>query len=51
MSTPYDKRRSPHAHCSFGGGTALVPTLAEGETQTAKDFSSDQEVRWCPRLR
>ncbi len=29
-------------------GTALVPTLAEGETQTAKDFSSDQEVRWCP---
>jgi len=29
-------------------GTALVPTLSEGETQTAKDFSSDQEVRWCP---
>lgn len=29
-------------------GTALVPTLDEGETQTAKDFSSDQEVRWCP---
>ncbi|MBM7518236.1 2-oxoglutarate ferredoxin oxidoreductase subunit beta [Nocardioides nitrophenolicus] len=29
-------------------GTALVPTLADGETQTAKDFSSDQEVRWCP---
>lgn len=29
-------------------GTALVPTLGEGETQTAKDFSSDQEVRWCP---
>nr|WP_141007904.1 2-oxoacid:ferredoxin oxidoreductase subunit beta [Nocardioides humi] len=29
-------------------GTALVPALAEGETQTAKDFSSDQEVRWCP---
>ncbi|THV13052.1 2-oxoacid:ferredoxin oxidoreductase subunit beta [Nocardioides caeni] len=29
-------------------GTALVPTLPEGEKQTAKDFSSDQEVRWCP---
>ncbi|NKY41868.1 2-oxoacid:ferredoxin oxidoreductase subunit beta [Nocardia cerradoensis] len=29
-------------------GTALVPALAEGATQTAKDFSSDQEVRWCP---
>jgi 2-oxoglutarate ferredoxin oxidoreductase subunit beta len=29
-------------------GTELIPTLGEGETQTAKDFSSDQEVRWCP---
>ncbi|GAA1517311.1 2-oxoacid:ferredoxin oxidoreductase subunit beta [Nocardioides humi] len=29
-------------------GTALVPRLAEGQTQTGKDFSSDQEVRWCP---
>ncbi len=29
-------------------GTDAVPTLGEGETQTAKDFSSDQEVRWCP---
>ncbi|HWJ67285.1 MAG TPA: 2-oxoacid:ferredoxin oxidoreductase subunit beta [Nocardioides sp.] len=29
-------------------GTAFVPTLGEGESQTAKDFSSDQEVRWCP---
>ncbi|WGX97757.1 2-oxoacid:ferredoxin oxidoreductase subunit beta [Nocardioides sp. L-11A] len=29
-------------------GTALVPALADGETQTGKDFSSDQEVRWCP---
>ncbi|TNM36329.1 2-oxoacid:ferredoxin oxidoreductase subunit beta [Nocardioides albidus] len=29
-------------------GTALVPRLDEGETQTGKDFSSDQEVRWCP---
>ncbi|WP_141015327.1 2-oxoacid:ferredoxin oxidoreductase subunit beta [Nocardioides sambongensis] len=29
-------------------GTESVPTLAEGESQTAKDFSSDQEVRWCP---
>ncbi|NPC96039.1 2-oxoacid:ferredoxin oxidoreductase subunit beta [Nocardioides sp. zg-DK7169] len=29
-------------------GTALVPTLGEGESQTGKDFTSDQEVRWCP---
>ena len=29
-------------------GTESVPSLAEGESQTAKDFSSDQEVRWCP---
>ncbi|WP_141006177.1 2-oxoacid:ferredoxin oxidoreductase subunit beta [Nocardioides humi] len=29
-------------------GTDLIPTLDEGQTQTAKDFSSDQEVRWCP---
>ncbi|TIC80252.1 2-oxoacid:ferredoxin oxidoreductase subunit beta [Nocardioides sp. GY 10127] len=29
-------------------GTEGVPTLAEGETLTGKDFSSDQEVRWCP---
>ncbi|KUG56816.1 2-oxoacid:ferredoxin oxidoreductase subunit beta [Serinicoccus chungangensis] len=29
-------------------GTAGVPTLPEGEKQTKKDFTSDQEVRWCP---
>ncbi|MFT4011224.1 MAG: 2-oxoacid:ferredoxin oxidoreductase subunit beta [Nocardioidaceae bacterium] len=29
-------------------GLAGVPALAEGQTQTRKDFSSDQEVRWCP---
>ncbi|TIC89285.1 2-oxoacid:ferredoxin oxidoreductase subunit beta [Nocardioides sp. GY 10113] len=29
-------------------GTDGVPALAEGQTQTAKEFSSDQEVRWCP---
>jgi 2-oxoglutarate/2-oxoacid ferredoxin oxidoreductase subunit beta len=29
-------------------GTELIPTLHEGESQSAKDFSSDQEVRWCP---
>ena len=33
---------------SLRSGTELVPTLDEGETQTGKDFSSDQEVRWCP---
>ncbi len=30
-------------------GTELVPPLPEGSApQTGKDFSSDQEVRWCP---
>ncbi|WP_010146327.1 2-oxoacid:ferredoxin oxidoreductase subunit beta [Serinicoccus profundi] len=29
-------------------GTDGVPTLDAGEKQTKKDFTSDQEVRWCP---
>ena len=29
-------------------GTDGVPTLADGEKLTGKDFTSDQEVRWCP---
>ena len=30
-------------------GIELVPTLADGASpQTGKDFTSDQEVRWCP---
>ena len=29
-------------------GIAGVPLLAEGEKQTKRDFTSDQEVRWCP---
>ena len=33
---------------TFRSGTEGVPTIGEGETQTGKDFSSDQEVRWCP---
>ncbi len=33
---------------SLRSGTELVPSLDEGQTQTAKEFSSDQEVRWCP---
>lgn len=32
----------------FRSGTEGVPALEEGQTQTGKDFSSDQEVRWCP---
>ncbi|MFE5571993.1 2-oxoacid:ferredoxin oxidoreductase subunit beta, partial [Amycolatopsis sp. WAC 04169] len=28
------------------GGLDLVPT--ETEPQKAKDYKSDQEVRWCP---
>ena len=30
-------------------GIELVPTRAEGEpAETGKDYTSDQEVRWCP---
>src|SRR3546814_6975673 len=29
-------------------GLKGVPTLDEGTTLTGKDFTSDQEVRWCP---
>ncbi len=29
-------------------GTSGVPRLGEGESLSAKDFKSDQEVRWCP---
>jgi len=29
-------------------GTAGVPRLGEGVALTKKDFTSDQEVRWCP---
>jgi len=32
-----------------GSGIAGVPTVAEGSPpQTKKEFTSDQEVRWCP---
>jgi 2-oxoglutarate/2-oxoacid ferredoxin oxidoreductase subunit beta len=31
------------------GGLSGIPTLGEGAApQTKKDFTSDQEVRWCP---
>jgi 2-oxoglutarate ferredoxin oxidoreductase subunit beta len=34
---------------AYRSGVELVPTLGEGEAaQTGKDFTSDQEVRWCP---
>ncbi|GAA1163973.1 2-oxoacid:ferredoxin oxidoreductase subunit beta [Ornithinimicrobium humiphilum] len=29
-------------------GTGAVPRLPEGERLTKRDFTSDQEVRWCP---
>jgi 2-oxoglutarate ferredoxin oxidoreductase subunit beta len=29
-------------------GTSGVPRLADGQALTKKDFTSDQEVRWCP---
>lgn len=34
---------------AFRSGVELVPTLDEdAPPQTGKDFTSDQEVRWCP---
>ncbi|MGO0575317.1 2-oxoacid:ferredoxin oxidoreductase subunit beta [Ornithinimicrobium panacihumi] len=33
---------------SIPSGTSGVPTLGDGEQLTKKDFTSDQEVRWCP---
>jgi 2-oxoglutarate ferredoxin oxidoreductase subunit beta len=36
---------APHTPRS---GTAGVPVLQDGTAQTKKDFTSDQEVRWCP---
>ncbi len=34
---------------TFRSGTELVPTLADGDAKlTGKDYTSDQEVRWCP---
>ena len=38
-SAPVDPRKT---------GTAAVPRLADGTALTKKDFTSDQEVRWCP---
>jgi 2-oxoglutarate ferredoxin oxidoreductase subunit beta len=29
-------------------GTELVPRVDDDKPQTAKEFTSDQEVRWCP---
>ena len=33
---------------SVGTGLAGIPRVADDEVQTKKDFTSDQEVRWCP---
>ncbi|KRE35919.1 2-oxoacid:ferredoxin oxidoreductase subunit beta [Janibacter sp. Soil728] len=33
---------------TVASGTDGVPTLPEGEKHNRKDFTSDQEVRWCP---
>ncbi|WP_083283530.1 2-oxoacid:ferredoxin oxidoreductase subunit beta [Humibacillus sp. DSM 29435] len=44
--------RSPDAHGTAGinslTGTAGVPRLGDDVTLTKRDFTSDQEVRWCP---
>jgi 2-oxoglutarate/2-oxoacid ferredoxin oxidoreductase subunit beta len=39
---------SPTPSAPPTSGLAGVPLLADGQTQTKKDFTSDQEVRWCP---
>ena len=33
---------------SVPSGLQGVPTINEGDKQTGKDFTSNQEVRWCP---
>jgi 2-oxoglutarate ferredoxin oxidoreductase subunit beta len=33
---------------TFRSGIELVPTRPEDATETGKDYTSDQEVRWCP---
>ena len=40
----------PHASTAGGSpsGLAGVPTRAADEVLTKRDFTSDQEVRWCP---
>jgi 2-oxoglutarate ferredoxin oxidoreductase subunit beta len=35
-------------HPTGTGGLAGVPLLADSKRQTARDFKTDQEVRWCP---
>ncbi|HKX65996.1 MAG TPA: 2-oxoacid:ferredoxin oxidoreductase subunit beta [Intrasporangium sp.] len=39
---------SPDAAGERRSGVAGVPVLGEGEALSKKDFTSDQEVRWCP---
>ncbi len=49
MSTPSTSTPTTGAELPFPGlrtGTELVPT--SDEAQTGKDYTSDQEVRWCP---
>ncbi len=53
MAVPHLSTASaPHALTDLGmpsaRGLESVPRLAEGAKQTKKDFTSDQEVRWCP---
>ena len=49
-ATPSTRRRSSDHHRALPfPGLKGVPTLAEGEDKlTGKDYTSDQEVRWCP---
>ena len=46
MTSPNSSLAVELGQPSFGGGLDLVPTT--DETQKAKDYTSDQEVRWCP---
>ena len=43
LGMPSSGPGAPGAH-----GTAGVPRLTDGTALTKKDFTSDQEVRWCP---
>ncbi|AXH97490.1 2-oxoacid:ferredoxin oxidoreductase subunit beta [Ornithinimicrobium avium] len=48
MSTPLGMPSPAGSAPAPRTGTAGVPSLPEGSTLTKKDFTSDQEVRWCP---
>ena len=48
MSTPLGMPSTTSPEPAPRSGTAGVPRLPAGTSLTKKDFTSDQEVRWCP---